>query len=267
MSGRRFPLKRFQRLGYEHVALNGQKGYHGVVVVSRLPFETHRQRSSAARPTAGTSRWCSASAPACAIRSRCTISMCRPAATSPTRRSIRSSPTSSRSSTRCATARSCAATVRPRDPGRRSQRGAARARRVEPQADAGSSRIPRSNARSSPPPQKSAAGSTSCGARAGAGEALYLVELSRPRLGGGRQGPQARPHLDVAPALADRRRPHDFRGSIAVGAAVRSVPVTATVGWGRSWLAPAVEGRSTHRSRAWRVGRGAISRAAGAASG
>src|SRR5881397_883860 len=24
-----FPLKRFRRLGYEHVALNGQKGYHG----------------------------------------------------------------------------------------------------------------------------------------------------------------------------------------------------------------------------------------------
>ena len=35
----RFPLKRFKRLGYENVALNGQKGYHGVVVLSRLPFE------------------------------------------------------------------------------------------------------------------------------------------------------------------------------------------------------------------------------------
>ena len=34
-----FTLKRFKRLGYEHVALNGQKGYHGVAVVSRLPFE------------------------------------------------------------------------------------------------------------------------------------------------------------------------------------------------------------------------------------
>jgi exodeoxyribonuclease III len=34
-----FPLKRFKRLGYQHVALNGQKGYHGVVVLSRLPFE------------------------------------------------------------------------------------------------------------------------------------------------------------------------------------------------------------------------------------
>src|ERR1700674_5390212 len=36
----RFPLKRFKRLGYEPVAINGQKGYHGVAVISRLPFET-----------------------------------------------------------------------------------------------------------------------------------------------------------------------------------------------------------------------------------
>ena len=35
----RFPRKRFKRLGYEHIALNGQKGYHGVAVVSRLPFD------------------------------------------------------------------------------------------------------------------------------------------------------------------------------------------------------------------------------------
>ncbi len=35
----KFPFKRFKRLGYTHVALNGQKGYHGVAVVSRLPFD------------------------------------------------------------------------------------------------------------------------------------------------------------------------------------------------------------------------------------
>jgi exodeoxyribonuclease III len=35
----RFPFKRFKRLGYEHIALNGQKGYHGVAVLSRVPFE------------------------------------------------------------------------------------------------------------------------------------------------------------------------------------------------------------------------------------
>src|SRR6202167_157374 len=41
----RFPLKRFKRLGYENVALNGQKGYHGVVVLSRLPFESFNIQS------------------------------------------------------------------------------------------------------------------------------------------------------------------------------------------------------------------------------
>src|SRR6187431_401348 len=35
-----FPLKRFKRLGYVHAALNGQKGYHGVAVLSRLAFES-----------------------------------------------------------------------------------------------------------------------------------------------------------------------------------------------------------------------------------
>ncbi|HWP27615.1 MAG TPA: exodeoxyribonuclease III [Xanthobacteraceae bacterium] len=36
----RFPLARFKRLGYGYVALNGQKGYHGVAIISRLPFES-----------------------------------------------------------------------------------------------------------------------------------------------------------------------------------------------------------------------------------
>ena len=40
-----FPRKRFKRLGYDHVALNGQKGYHGVVVISRLPFESFDVRT------------------------------------------------------------------------------------------------------------------------------------------------------------------------------------------------------------------------------
>jgi exodeoxyribonuclease-3 len=40
-----FPLKRFRRLGYEHISLNGQKGYHGVAVISRLPFESFNIRA------------------------------------------------------------------------------------------------------------------------------------------------------------------------------------------------------------------------------
>src|SRR3954468_24479259 len=35
-----FPMKRFRRLGYEHISINGQKGYHGVAVISRLPLES-----------------------------------------------------------------------------------------------------------------------------------------------------------------------------------------------------------------------------------
>ncbi len=41
----KFPRKRFKRLGYEHIALNGQKGYHGVAVIARLPFESFNARS------------------------------------------------------------------------------------------------------------------------------------------------------------------------------------------------------------------------------
>jgi exodeoxyribonuclease-3 len=41
----KFPLKRFARLGYTHAALNGQKGYHGVAVLSRLPFDKIDARS------------------------------------------------------------------------------------------------------------------------------------------------------------------------------------------------------------------------------
>ena len=40
-----FPMKRFRRLGYEHAAMNGQKGYHGVVVLSRVPFERIEKRN------------------------------------------------------------------------------------------------------------------------------------------------------------------------------------------------------------------------------
>lgn len=36
----KFPRKRFARLGYPHAALNGQKGYHGVAILSRLPLDS-----------------------------------------------------------------------------------------------------------------------------------------------------------------------------------------------------------------------------------
>jgi exodeoxyribonuclease-3 len=33
-----FPAKQFEKLGYVHHAINGQKSYHGVAILSRLPF-------------------------------------------------------------------------------------------------------------------------------------------------------------------------------------------------------------------------------------
>lgn len=33
-----FPLSGFRELGYPHIAINGQKGYHGVAIASKLPL-------------------------------------------------------------------------------------------------------------------------------------------------------------------------------------------------------------------------------------
>jgi exodeoxyribonuclease-3 len=40
-----FPADALARLGYVHQAVNGQKGYHGVAIVSRLPFATRSSRA------------------------------------------------------------------------------------------------------------------------------------------------------------------------------------------------------------------------------
>ena len=39
-----FPTAAFRRLGYEHVAIHGQKGYHGVAIVSKRPFASVDKR-------------------------------------------------------------------------------------------------------------------------------------------------------------------------------------------------------------------------------
>src|ERR1700759_1100052 len=36
----KFPTSDVRKLGFDHIAFNGQKGYHGVAIFSRLPFET-----------------------------------------------------------------------------------------------------------------------------------------------------------------------------------------------------------------------------------
>ncbi len=39
-----FPAAAFRALGYEHLAINGQKGYHGVAIASKLPFANIERR-------------------------------------------------------------------------------------------------------------------------------------------------------------------------------------------------------------------------------
>jgi exodeoxyribonuclease-3 len=39
-----FPYEPFRRRGYDHILVNGQKGYHGVAIVSKLPFLTSSKR-------------------------------------------------------------------------------------------------------------------------------------------------------------------------------------------------------------------------------
>lgn len=44
-----FPLADFRKLGYQHIAMNGQKGYHGVAILSRLPFTTSQSHDFASK--------------------------------------------------------------------------------------------------------------------------------------------------------------------------------------------------------------------------
>ena len=44
-----FPFGAFRDAGYPHIAINGQKGYHGVAIVSRLPLATFSKRDFCAK--------------------------------------------------------------------------------------------------------------------------------------------------------------------------------------------------------------------------
>ncbi len=47
-----FPYKPLRRRGYEHILVNGQKGYHGVAIVSRHPFVASESRGFCAKDDA-----------------------------------------------------------------------------------------------------------------------------------------------------------------------------------------------------------------------
>ena len=47
-----FPSSDFRKVGYEHLAINGQKGYHGVAIVSRLRLDLVQRREFCANADA-----------------------------------------------------------------------------------------------------------------------------------------------------------------------------------------------------------------------
>ncbi len=47
-----FPLEAFERLGYRHVAISGQKGYHGVATISKRPITVVERRQFCGIPDA-----------------------------------------------------------------------------------------------------------------------------------------------------------------------------------------------------------------------
>ena len=49
MPRRAVSARRAGRLGYKHIALNGQKGYHGVAIVSRHAFAEEQRRDFCAK--------------------------------------------------------------------------------------------------------------------------------------------------------------------------------------------------------------------------
>ena len=92
-----FPLGAFRDAGYPHIAINGQKGYHGVA-----SFRASRSRPppDATFAPKATLVICMSSSAERRMGSNSTISTSRRAATSRTPRSMSSSPTSSPSSTK-----------------------------------------------------------------------------------------------------------------------------------------------------------------------
>ncbi len=191
-----FPLSSFHKLGYPHVAINGQKGYHGVAIASKLPLSRNRSprllREGRCAPPrrdgdAGRLR----------LRCGCIISMCRPAATSRIRSSIRNSRTSSLFSTKWPPGWAPETlAARTRDARRRSQYRPAGDGRLEPQG-AAQRRQPHAGRGREARPRSGggAVGRRDAPLCPGGGEALHVVELSRARLGAVEPGAPPRPCL------------------------------------------------------------------------
>ncbi len=214
----RFPLKPFRAGAATSIScVNGQKGYHGVAILSRLPFLATSKRGFCGKGDARHAAVTIADGggdivihnfyipaggdePDPAINDEV-----RPQARLPRRDDDLADRRRDRP---------------PGDPRRRPQRRAARERRLVAQAAA-------QVVSHTPVETERLEGVRAAGGWVDAmrhfvpagGEALHLVELSRARLGGGRQGPPARPCLgDAASRRPPRRRPR-WSATLAAGSA------------------------------------------------
>ena len=192
-----FPSKAFAKLGYEHIAIHGQKGYHGVATVSRRPLEIVERR-----------RFCEIDrlpAPLGAGSGRRQVASCVhnfyvPAGGDEPDPEI--NPKFRHKLDFVAEMNAIRAECDDEfglDPGRRPQHRAARARRLVAQAaaqgrqpHAGRDRELRGDAHGR------RLGRPDAPQRAARPEDLHLVELPRARLGGVRPRPPPRPCLVVA---------------------------------------------------------------------
>jgi len=90
----KFPELELRALGFPHIAVAGQKGYHGVAILSRLPFTLLERRDICGRGHARHLSVKLAEANETGARSFCTTFTSRPAATCPIPSSMKSSATS-----------------------------------------------------------------------------------------------------------------------------------------------------------------------------
>ena len=189
-----FPFGAFRDAGYPHIAINGQKGYHGVAIVSRMPLATFSKRDFCAKGDARHLHVVLGGEARRARTSQFLRSRRRRRAGPRNQRQVRPQARLRRRNGRLGHAREAGgATV---DPGRRSQHRAARARRLEPQVASQRCEPHAHRGRQTDPGSgRRPVGRRAAQIRARQREALHLVELSLARLAEGQQGTAVGPYL------------------------------------------------------------------------
>ena len=215
-----FPFGAFRDAGYPHIAINGQKGYHGVAIVSRMPLATFSKRDFCAKGDArhlhvvlgGEAQGLELHnfyVPAGGDEPDPEINV-----------KFAHKLAFVDEMVDWASAREAGgATI---DPGRRSQHRAARARRLEPQVASQRCEPHAHRGRQTDPGSgRGPLGRRAAQIRARQREALHLVELSLARLAEGQQGTAVGPYLGQPGARRFRERDARSARRPRLGAPIR----------------------------------------------